>query len=172
MKDWKVQKDQPWFPHIYETGVSLDVPWTSVHQTITRYDEPGRCRMTCGALKLKPHRAFYREAQDLIIEARDRCWPGMVLTGWEERGRINSYTVDDHHTEHTDYHRSDASKLAIVQLRDLDFEGGAFFLGEERIEMEAGYAYVFPSFLPHRVEPITSGERVSFTAWATGPRLV
>ena len=172
MNDWKIEKEQSWFPHLYETGFSLDVPWTTPHMTVTRYDETDRCHMTCGSLPRKKHQTLYWQAQQCIVAARDKYWPCMVLTGWEERGRINIYEEGDGHTEHTDYHRNDGSKLAIVQLRDGEFTGGAFYLGEEKIDMEPGYAYVFPPFLPHRVEPITSGVRMSFTAWATGPRLV
>ena len=67
-------------------------------------------------------------------------------------------------------------KLSVtVQLSDTsEYEGGGF----EFIECQTpdassrlkGTVLVFPSYLQHRVLPITSGTRKSLVAWFEGPR--
>ena len=67
-------------------------------------------------------------------------------------------------------------KLSVaIQLNDPDeYEGGEFcFLKrsqEDKIPKEKGLAVMFPSFLLHRVTPVTSGERQSLVCWAQGTR--
>ena len=39
-------------------------------------------------------------------------------------------------------------------------------------EMKPGYMIVFPSFLAHKVEPVTEGERISLAMWFWGPPFV
>jgi len=60
----------------------------------------------------------------------------------------------------------------LVFLND-DFEGGRLFLqnGHEKIypPQKAGTALVFPSFILHGVEPVTSGIRRSVVTWLVGP---
>jgi PKHD-type hydroxylase len=67
----------------------------------------------------------------------------------------------------------------IIQLSDSDeYEGGDFKLDPEieqpdPIQMrKKGTVIVFPSYLRHMVEPVTSGERKSIVSWIEGPRFV
>ncbi|HSG57316.1 MAG TPA: 2OG-Fe(II) oxygenase [Paracoccaceae bacterium] len=62
----------------------------------------------------------------------------------------------------------------VVQLsRPEGYQGGALEVMPSAHAMEArreqGGATVFPSFLLHRVTPVTTGERHSLTIWAHGP---
>ena len=43
--------------------------------------------------------------------------------------------------------------------------------GDEGVDgqREVGTAIIFPSFMAHRVAPVTVGERRSLVAWACGP---
>lgn len=67
-------------------------------------------------------------------------------------------------------------KLSVVmQLSDPDeYEGGdlEFLVGGETIQAkkEKGMIYVFPSFVLHRVTPVTKGTRRSLVVWVTGPK--
>ena len=67
-------------------------------------------------------------------------------------------------------------KLSLsVQLSDTDeYEGGEFeivtgghnnFIAPKKI----GTIIIFPSFLVHRVKPVTNGERISLVFWIDGP---
>ena len=56
----------------------------------------------------------------------------------------------------------------------VDFDGGDFVikLGEEdtKIEFKKGRIVFFPSYLLHKVTPVTKGIRKSLVVWVTGPK--
>lgn len=64
-------------------------------------------------------------------------------------------------------------KLTVLLFLNDDFEGGKLYLqyGTDKIypSQNAGDVLVFPSFLAHSVEPITSGIRRSIVTWLVGP---
>lgn len=67
-------------------------------------------------------------------------------------------------------------KLSLVmQLSDpSEYEGGELELnigGDEYIQIEKvkGYIVIFPSYVLHRVKPVTSGLRRSLVCWVSGP---
>lgn len=70
---------------------------------------------------------------------------------------------------------SHARKLSASLLLNDDFVGGSFEFNLSReshvtpVDMQAGSLIVFPSFLLHRVTPVTSGCRKSLVAWFIGP---
>jgi len=69
-------------------------------------------------------------------------------------------------------------KLSLSLLLNDDFEGGEFVInsGEEKnlttVPLKKGSAIVFPSFLIHKVTPVTKGNRYSLVVWATGPKFI
>ncbi len=80
-----------------------------------------------------------------------------------------------------DWNRNDGfdRKLSItIQLSDpSDYEGGLFeFTEVESPEKDAckakGTVLVFPSYLTHKVNPVTKGTRKSLVAWFEGPKWV
>ena len=53
------------------------------------------------------------------------------------------------------------------------FEGGNLnFIGHEELnsDLNIGDIALFPSYLPHKIEPITSGIRWAFVGWALGEK--
>jgi len=67
-------------------------------------------------------------------------------------------------------------KLSVsVPLNDAaDFEGGDLeFLSSgstpQKVEQKIGHPVVFPSWLVHRVSPVTRGKRYSMVCWISGP---
>jgi len=62
-------------------------------------------------------------------------------------------------------------KLSISILLNDDFEGGLFEFKnfEKQPELKQGSIIVFPSFIEHRVSPVTSGTRYSAVTWVNGP---
>jgi PKHD-type hydroxylase len=96
--------------------------------------------------------------------------------GFRERLQVAEYGVGDHFDWHLDLTAGPSSlrKLSIsVLLSDpADFEGGdlEFFRTPAAPgDRSRGLAIVFPSFLPHRVTPVTSGKRLSLVVWVAGP---
>lgn len=70
-------------------------------------------------------------------------------------------------------------KLSLVMMLNtpgVDFQGGEFQINKgqekdaESIEMIKGRMIFFPSFLIHRVAPVTQGIRKSLVIWVTGPK--
>jgi PKHD-type hydroxylase len=67
-------------------------------------------------------------------------------------------------------------KLSLVlQLSDpTEYEGGdlEFFVGSEPIKAEKakGIVYAFPSYIMHRVTPVTAGTRKSLVVWLAGKK--
>jgi PKHD-type hydroxylase len=105
---------------------------------------------------------------------------GFDLTDFAESAQIARYGAD--RQGHFDWH-SDIGKgplaarrklTVVVQLSDpADYEGGTLDLRPDSnlhpAPREQGTAMIFPSFVLHRVTPVTSGIRWSLTLWAHGP---
>lgn len=68
----------------------------------------------------------------------------------------------------------DRKLSVIVQLSDSnDYTGGDFEIDHQYVQpnmREKGTVFVFPSFLLHRVTPVTKGVRKSLVAWIEGPK--
>lgn len=105
---------------------------------------------------------------------------GYVLGDLAESAQIARYDAarQGHFDWHSDIGRSGLAarrKLTmVVQLTDPDaYEGGALELrpgAEVEVAPRAcGSATLFPSFVLHRVTPVTRGTRWSLTLWAHGP---
>jgi len=57
--------------------------------------------------------------------------------------------------------------LSAVTLLNKDFEGGEFYILEQKIDMEIGDTIIFPSMFlyPHKVTPVSDGVRYSMGVW-------
>jgi PKHD-type hydroxylase len=85
-----------------------------------------------------------------------------------------------HYDWHTDMGPDETSRRKIsvvVQLSDpLEYEGGELQIsdgGNNRVcEKTKGTIIMFPSYLVHRVTPVTKGTRRSLVLWVTGPPFV
>lgn len=81
---------------------------------------------------------------------------------------------DWHHDIHWESDRMYDRKLSVViQLSDpTSYEGGDFqFRSVESPNFRPqGSILVFPSYLEHKVTPVTSGVRYSLVTWVEGPR--
>jgi len=103
------------------------------------------------------------------------------LTGFYEHAQLGYYNAakKSHYDWHVDWDVANMRvprKLSMVlQLNDpSEFEGGELQIKinndkENSVELRRGRAWFFPSFLLHRVTPVTRGERKSLVLWITGP---
>jgi len=57
--------------------------------------------------------------------------------------------------------------LSVVGLLNNNFEGGDFFMFDNKVKLEQGSIMLFPStfMYPHYVTEVTSGTRYSFVSW-------
>ena len=69
-------------------------------------------------------------------------------------------------------------KISISALLNDDYEGGELLfrtlddssnVREHKVDTEAGDIVIFPSFIDHKVAPVTKGIRYSVVAWYGGP---
>jgi PKHD-type hydroxylase len=98
-----------------------------------------------------------------------------------------SDTDSGHYTWHMDTHfgqpvstfKSDEPrKLSLTLMLNDDYEGGNFEFNFSREsdavvpEKKKGRILMFPSFMLHRVAPVTKGIRRSIVIWVVGPKFV
>lgn len=97
------------------------------------------------------------------------------INGFFEHLQLTKY---ENEGGHYDWHEDAGGlqfsirKLSIVvQLTDpSEYEGGEFeVFGEGKAEKTKGTIFVMPSFVTHKVNPVTSGTRFSLVAWVSGP---
>ena len=123
-------------------------------------------------------------------------WPYMIEANacaeWKydivgaEACQITRYTKDEFygwhidgmgsHNEHDELQNdNNTRKLSMSVILNSDYEGGDFEmrgLKKQIPRLEEGSIIVFPSFIEHRVAPITEGIRYSLVAWFLGPPYV
>ena len=100
-----------------------------------------------------------------------------------ENCQLTRYTKDNFYNWHIDGMGSHSEsqddgntrKLSMSIILNSDYKGGDFEmrgLKEKIPRLEEGSIIVFPSFLEHRVTPVTKGIRYSLVAWFLGPPYV
>jgi PKHD-type hydroxylase len=90
--------------------------------------------------------------------------------------------LGSHHETYTDPNQpllsGNTRKLSMSIVLNSDFEGGDFEIrgfrdDKDRVSrMKGGSIIVFPSFMEHRVTPVTKGTRYSLVVWFVGPPFV
>jgi PKHD-type hydroxylase len=110
------------------------------------------------------------------IQEANRSW-GFAINSIIDSIQYTEYYEDGGHYEwHMDvgdYPQNNRKISLTIQLSNPDnYEGGdlEFWLGKEpnKAPREQGFAVLFPSYLMHRVTPITKGVRKSLVLWVGG----
>jgi len=98
------------------------------------------------------------------------------LNHFGDKIQATIYKEGDHYDWHTDPLPNDSGlerKLSMTLLLTEDYEGGELEFEykpwHQKVKPKAGDAYIFPSWIPHRVLPVTKGKRISLVAWMNGP---
>ena len=123
---------------------------------------------------------LYRRLQVMIQEANDALWQ-FELVSMPEKIQFTEYHANEkgHYNWHQDIGTGIAScrKVSVtVQLSGQeDYEGGDLQLthgGPHELSYtapkKAGSVTIFPSYMLHRVTPVTKGVRKSFVLWVGG----
>jgi PKHD-type hydroxylase len=115
-----------------------------------------------------------------VVANRQKGW-GLALSGMSPRIQATRYGASElgHYDWHTDWGpgpNRGRKVTAVAQLSDpASYTGGRLMVtsGARPVAAPAGVGTVtvFPSFLLHRVTPVTSGVRLSAVAWILGPPL-
>lgn len=119
---------------------------------------------------------IYEKLKMVTVSANnERYW--FDLLGFHQKLQLTRYSEGDFFDWHLDFGAAEISarKLSVtVQLSDPDeYEGGdlEFMINQKVVSAprEKGTIIVFPSFIMHRVTPITKGTRQSIVGWVSGP---
>lgn len=103
-----------------------------------------------------------------------------------ESSQLTRYTKGDFYSWHLDgigshnevftnpdnkFLHNNTRKLSMSIILNDDFEGGDFEIRSDPAtpKLSKGSIIVFPSFIEHRVAPVTKGKRYSLVAWFLGP---
>jgi len=121
------------------------------------------------------HRGIGAAMAGIGLAANQKAWK-FDVTHTNQTDYLK-YDKDGHYHAHVDTFISpnavETRKLTVLVFLNDDFEGGKLFIqcGANKIypPQKAGMAVVFPSFLVHGVEPVTSGTRRSVVSWLVGP---
>lgn len=104
------------------------------------------------------------------------------LTGFYEPIQLGIYTAKDngHYDWHIDMctgnkHASRKLSMVLMLSDPSEFEGGDLLLKSDRdhpskLEMAQGRAWFFPSYMLHKVTPVTKGTRKTLVLWVGGPQ--
>lgn len=110
--------------------------------------------------------------QSYILEA-NKTWNYDIRR--LERIQMSRYKEGGHYDWHIDSKvpvNNEQRKLSISVLLNENYEGGGLEISsnkDENVLKYQGDIVVFPSFVQHRVLPVTSGTRYSAVSWAYGP---
>lgn len=124
--------------------------------------------------------SLYQELTSKILYINDREWR-WIIDGWEPF----QYTeYDDSYKGHYDWHIDYGIKTPQQPLsRKLsfslgisdkdDYEGGELLTKinhkEPSIKLDKGEIVIFPSWMLHKVTPVTKGKRKVIVGWGIGP---
>ena len=144
-------------PHIEESYRNSKIKWLSnSNETKWLFDKFGK----------------------LVKIANNSMW-NFDIVGFGEKLQVGTYISDNkgHYDWHIDCDSSTSfRKISMsIQLSDPnDYEGGELQLFTKKtiatLPKDKGTVIFFPSFLLHRVTPVTKGKRISLVAWITGPQ--
>lgn len=131
-------------------------------------------------IDLNPETSFIYDKLAYIARQLNGQFFDLDLWGFVEHLQYTIYDgKDDHYTWHLDRGGSISTaprKLSLVlQLSDpSEYEGGDLEIFDAptptKIEKQKGLVVAFPSFILHRVTPVTKGVRKTLVVWLTGPR--
>ncbi len=121
---------------------------------------------------------LYQKALDAAVEANEHHWD-FDVTGFFQGLQLIRYegSREDHYAWHMDIGigADTGRKISfVVQLSDpADYEGGELEMNSGKIltpPNARGTVVLFPSFMLHRVKPVTSGVRWSIAGWVQSQR--
>jgi PKHD-type hydroxylase len=128
--------------------------------------------------------AWIFDKLNFVIQAANEQYYNFRLNGYYQF-QYTTYDPNGRYDWHTDMsfgqkfgEEAEPRKLSMSLLLNDDFEGGKFEInsGKEEeadtVPMHKGRIVLFPSFMIHRVTPVTKGIRKSLVVWVLGLSLI
>jgi len=122
---------------------------------------------------------IFRKITDVVTSANNEFFKFNIY-GLNEGFQFTHYKAPGgHYDQHIDkFYGGIIRRLSFtILLNDKkDFKGGEFEIYEGRgetivREQEIGNMIIFPSYVMHRVSPVTKGQRYSLVGWVTGDNI-
>jgi PKHD-type hydroxylase len=132
--------------------------------------------------------AWIYDRLNWVLQELNNQFYGYDLNGYDtfqyteydesEQGRYD-FHQDMVHGPNMPKNMTETRKLSMTMMINrpgIDFEGGDFQVntGMEKdaqsVELKRGRIIAFPSYLVHRVAPVTKGKRKSLVVWVLGPK--
>lgn len=133
-----------------------------------------------GWIGLTPETSFIYDKLAFIARQLNGQFFDLDLWGFVEDLQYTIYDgKEDHYTWHVDrgggLSNAPRKFSVVLQLSDpSEYEGGDLEIFDAptptKIEKQKGLVVAFPSFVLHRVTPVTKGTRKTLVVWLTGPR--
>ena len=137
------------------------------HAVDTTYRDAKRC-------ELPTHKGVGAMLVGAALSANTQAWKFDVTHS--DQCEILQYDVNGHYDAHIDTFMlpgRPCRKLTVIGILNDGFEGGRFYLKDGRKKVyppqKKGDILVFPSFLVHGVEKVTTNVRYSVVSWMVGP---
>jgi PKHD-type hydroxylase len=162
--------------------VYKDVATLDFEQATTIDSKSNGKEMRSSSVKWIPNTSqwswLYFKLMDLAVQANNALWHFDLYSVQDSIQYTEYYATENgHYTWHQDFGPGTPSlrKISItVQLSGPDeYEGGdlEYWQGGNNIiqaPKDKGVVFIFPSYMMHRVTPVTKGIRRSFVLWVGG----
>ena len=118
---------------------------------------------------------IYQKIGELIHKANQEVWK-FDWEGHTDTIQHTTYYASEggHYDWHVDVGNGSMSmrKISAVLILNDNYEGGELQIQKigEDLEHKKGNLFIFPSYLMHRVTPVTDGTRRSLVIWVGGPQ--
>ena len=172
------------FHHIFtdtevqQLRTALQPSWYRAEIDHEEIDEQMRFAYTQACVPNEASLSCFKRLYQYIEAANQALW-NFELHGFDfehDPPNFVRYTVGGHHQWHIDHDaRSSTRKLTfIVQLSaEHSYTGGSIHIFPQvnfnAALRKAGTLIIFPVYVPHRITPVTQGERLALVGWVHGP---
>jgi PKHD-type hydroxylase len=133
---------------------------------------------TTGFFNAKEHSRILELGSTISGEANRKLYGFLIDAAVEAQLAVYKGSDGAHYNWHTDVGWADSSMYdrkittTIILSNPEEYEGGAleFEGGELYTNVPRGTVITLPSYIRHKVHPVTKGIRVALVFWASGPR--
>jgi PKHD-type hydroxylase len=179
-REWDFTPDFHPIPGIFdaEQCARFIAAHASERQSEVRQSHPTKSYRSTDVYWLKPGPALdwaFERLREVTLDFNQRTYQ-FEIDGCGDL-QLCRYGTEQHYDWHVDISKGGYSRrklsLSVMLSDPAEYEGGGLEFGVDdyrrAVRPPLGHGIVFPSWLPHRVVPVTRGERWSVVAWWLGP---
>jgi PKHD-type hydroxylase len=134
-----------------------------------------QCDLAWFSQEEQDYQWFHQRIADTLVKVNQDIWQ-FELDGKKEYAQFTSYGPGHKFDWHTDVGAADISRrklTCVIHLNDAsEYQGGELLLfatsTPRKVSHEVGSMIIFPSYVLHRVMPVTAGRRYTLVQWMSG----